>query len=169
MKFPRMNISHGAFQLWRSHSHFPKGTTHLVVVDPGVGTSRRGVLVKTKKFSNSSGQTTAFFAGPLTRVREEEKKKAQVFENTATERSLAHLSWSGFFCSLWGFPVSIDHKGSKKIPTMKVGKRSFCGGISKTCALFLFSSLTRVNGPAKNAVVWPDELKIFRFNQNATP
>lgn len=35
------NVHEGAFALWRAYSFFPKGTVHLFVVDPGVGTARR--------------------------------------------------------------------------------------------------------------------------------
>jgi len=33
-------ISVAALRLWRAYRHFPRGTVHLAVVDPGVGTSR---------------------------------------------------------------------------------------------------------------------------------
>jgi S-adenosylmethionine hydrolase len=41
--------------LKEAHTHFPKGTIHLGVVDPGVGGDRRPVLIRTKRF---------FFVGP---------------------------------------------------------------------------------------------------------
>ena len=41
---PPGEVSVGAFRLWRAYRHFPKGTIHLAVVDPGVGTSRRLLL-----------------------------------------------------------------------------------------------------------------------------
>lgn len=43
----KYNILYGAFvlsQIWR---YFPKGTIHLGVVDPGVGGSRRGIIIET--------------------------------------------------------------------------------------------------------------------------
>jgi S-adenosylmethionine hydrolase len=45
----------GAFTIAQAYRYFPKGTVHLVVVDPGVGTSRRPILVE------AAGQ---FFVGP---------------------------------------------------------------------------------------------------------
>jgi S-adenosylmethionine hydrolase len=42
---PPGNISTAAYLLGRTWQHFPKGTVHLVVVDPGVGTTRRAVAV----------------------------------------------------------------------------------------------------------------------------
>jgi S-adenosyl-L-methionine hydrolase (adenosine-forming) len=49
------DIRGGAFALMASCRFFPKGTVHLAVVDPGVGTSRRAIAVQTADF---------FFVGP---------------------------------------------------------------------------------------------------------
>ena len=40
-------IAQAAFMIGTSHRFFPKGTIHVVVVDPGVGTSRNALLVNT--------------------------------------------------------------------------------------------------------------------------
>ena len=40
-------IAQGAFIVGTSHRFFPKGTIHVVVVDPGVGTSRKALLLVT--------------------------------------------------------------------------------------------------------------------------
>ena len=42
------SIIHGAGLLQETYTFFPKGTIHVVVVDPGVGGDRRPILVKTK-------------------------------------------------------------------------------------------------------------------------
>ncbi len=39
-------IAEGAYTLSQAWKYFPEGTVHLVVVDPGVGSSRRGVVVE---------------------------------------------------------------------------------------------------------------------------
>jgi S-adenosyl-L-methionine hydrolase (adenosine-forming) len=49
------DISEAAFTIAQAHPHFPPGTVHVVVVDPGVGTLRRPILVE------AAGQ---FFVGP---------------------------------------------------------------------------------------------------------
>jgi S-adenosylmethionine hydrolase len=41
------NISQAAFVLSTAYRYFPKKTIHLVVVDPGVGTGRRAIIVRT--------------------------------------------------------------------------------------------------------------------------
>ena len=40
-------IAQGAFIIGSSHRFFPSGTIHVVVVDPGVGTSRKAILLST--------------------------------------------------------------------------------------------------------------------------
>lgn len=51
----QFNIRMGAFMLASAAPYFPKGTVHLAVVDPGVGTARRAIMVQTRE---------AFFVGP---------------------------------------------------------------------------------------------------------
>ncbi len=52
---PQFNIYKAAFTLWASYKYFPRGTIHVVVVDPGVGTSRRAIAIKTRNY---------YFVGP---------------------------------------------------------------------------------------------------------
>ncbi|MCS6874189.1 MAG: SAM-dependent chlorinase/fluorinase [Pyrinomonadaceae bacterium] len=43
-------IRSGAFVLENSYSYFPKGTIHVAVIDPGVGSQRRAILVQTEDY-----------------------------------------------------------------------------------------------------------------------
>ncbi len=52
---PPQDVRSGAFALLSSVGYFPPGTINIAVVDPGVGTERRGMVVE------SGGQ---FFVGP---------------------------------------------------------------------------------------------------------
>lgn len=45
------NIEQGAFLLYTSIPYFPKGSIHVAVVDPGVGTSRRGIIIDCKDYT----------------------------------------------------------------------------------------------------------------------
>lgn len=47
-EIPPGDISRGAVTIWQSRPYFPPGTIFLGVVDPGVGTARRPVLVNSK-------------------------------------------------------------------------------------------------------------------------
>ena len=49
------DIREGAFILAQTYPTFPKGTIHLSVVDPGVGSARKPILIVTKNY---------FFVGP---------------------------------------------------------------------------------------------------------
>ncbi|HEY9827079.1 MAG TPA: SAM-dependent chlorinase/fluorinase [Stenomitos sp.] len=54
-RIPAQNIQVAAFQLQNAIPYFPHGTVHLVVVDPGVGSQRRAIALKTQR---------AYFVGP---------------------------------------------------------------------------------------------------------
>jgi S-adenosylmethionine hydrolase len=43
---PAQDIADAAYVLRRTYAYFPPGTIHVVVVDPGVGTSRRAIAVQ---------------------------------------------------------------------------------------------------------------------------
>jgi S-adenosylmethionine hydrolase len=51
----KFNVRVGAFMLASAVPFFPSGTIHLAVVDPGVGSRRRSIIIQTKK---------GFFVGP---------------------------------------------------------------------------------------------------------
>jgi len=51
----KFNIRMGAYVLASVASYFPKGAIHVAVVDPGVGTRRRPILIQTRQ---------GFFIGP---------------------------------------------------------------------------------------------------------
>jgi S-adenosylmethionine hydrolase len=52
---PPTNIQSGAFALYSVVSHFPMGTIHVAVIDPGVGADRKAIVVR------AGGQ---YFVGP---------------------------------------------------------------------------------------------------------
>jgi S-adenosyl-L-methionine hydrolase (adenosine-forming) len=51
----KFSIRSGAYMLASAAPYFPKGTINIAVVDPGVGSERRSIIVETKK---------GFFVGP---------------------------------------------------------------------------------------------------------
>ena len=44
------NLAQAAFVLSTAYHYFPEGTIHVVVVDPGVGTERRAIILRTPEF-----------------------------------------------------------------------------------------------------------------------
>ncbi len=51
----KFNVKMGAYLLTSAQSFFPKGTIHVAVIDPGVGTKRKPILIQT---------TDGYFIGP---------------------------------------------------------------------------------------------------------
>ncbi len=47
---PKFNVSYGAFILKASYKYFRKGTIFIAVVDPEVGTSRKGIIIVTNNY-----------------------------------------------------------------------------------------------------------------------
>ena len=52
---PAQDIEAGAFTLLSCYRDFPPGTIHVAVVDPGVGSARRGIVIQTGSY---------YFIGP---------------------------------------------------------------------------------------------------------
>lgn len=52
---PRHDVRAASLILWSVYRYFPEGTVHVAVVDPGVGTARRAIAVRSRRY---------FFVGP---------------------------------------------------------------------------------------------------------
>ena len=46
---PPQDIHEAAFSIDAAHSYFPKGTIHIIVVDPGVGSDRQAIVSRTER------------------------------------------------------------------------------------------------------------------------
>jgi S-adenosylmethionine hydrolase len=82
----QFNIRMGAFVLASAVPYFPEGTIHVAVVDPGVGTKRRPILVQTGH---------GFFVGPdngLLILAAEQQDIRSIREITNTRLMLPHVS-----------------------------------------------------------------------------
>ncbi|MBS1831749.1 MAG: SAM-dependent chlorinase/fluorinase [Acidobacteria bacterium] len=66
------NIAEGAFVLSQAYRYFPKGTVHVAVVDPGVGTQRRPILAQAESqyFIGPDNGIFSFLDRPKVRVLE---------------------------------------------------------------------------------------------------
>ncbi len=89
-EIPPFEITEGAFSIAQAYPYFPKRTVHVVVVDPGVGTSRRPILVE------AAGQS---FVGPdngvLAMVYEREKAKVRELTNVKFFRKPVSRTFHG--------------------------------------------------------------------------
>jgi hypothetical protein len=77
------DIREGAFILANAYSYFPKGTTHLAVVDPGVGGLRKPVLLVTQHYC---------FVGPDNGLFTVITQKESVKQIIALDQQKYHLS-----------------------------------------------------------------------------
>jgi S-adenosylmethionine hydrolase len=131
------DIMGAAIALKTSYKYFPKGTVHVVVIDPGVGSGRLPILVKTKDY---------YFIGPdngvLSLALEEENIEGIVYlnnhefhlmplSNTFHGRDIfapaaAYLS-KGISYQLFGKGVK-DYK-KINLPKPKSGKRCIKGEV----------------------------------------
>jgi S-adenosylmethionine hydrolase len=82
----KFNVHMGAFVLASASSYFPKGTIHVAVVDPAVGTKRRALLVETEY---------GFFVGPdngLLMLAAQKQRIRHVYNITNKRFMLSHVS-----------------------------------------------------------------------------
>ncbi len=61
---PSGDIQCASFLLWSAYRYFPAGTINLSVVDPGVGTERKGIIVETERYI-FVGPDNGLFTMPL--------------------------------------------------------------------------------------------------------
>ena len=83
---PPQNILQAALTLGRSAPYFPEGTIHVGVIDPGVGTDRRGMAARIGR---------QFFVGPdnglCTRMVQDARKKNEPVEMVGLDNPLYQL------------------------------------------------------------------------------
>lgn len=85
-EIPAQDVRGAAFTLAQFYKTFPPGTVHTCVVDPGVGSSRRSLLVKTENYcfvAPDNGLLSYVFT---------EEKNFRVFELTNEEFFRPHVS-----------------------------------------------------------------------------
>jgi len=132
-------IAEAAFTLSQAYRYFPRGAVHVVVVDPGVGTSRRPILAQ------AAGQT--FIApdnGVLSMIYAREKHKVraissvryflQPVSNTFHGRDIfapvaAHLA-GGIAPARFGTPIA-DYLRLDFDKPARTGRRTWTGAILK--------------------------------------
>jgi S-adenosyl-L-methionine hydrolase (adenosine-forming) len=132
-------VTEGAFTIAQMYPYFPKRTIHVVVVDPGVGTSRRPILVE------AAGQ---YFIGPdngvLAMVYEREKSKVRELTNekyfrqpvSRTFHGRDIFSPCGAHLAMGVKPAMLgklihDHLRPLFMKPIRSGKRTWSGAILK--------------------------------------
>ncbi len=118
---PRHDINAGAFVLLATAGYFPSDTVHIAVVDPGVGTERRGVAIK----AESAKAGIHYFIGPDNGVLIPAARDIGNFEvYEITNKNLFRKNISGTFHGRDIFAPIGTHI-SKGLDIKNVGKRIF--------------------------------------------
>lgn len=108
------NIKEGAFQLFRAYRHFPKQTIHLAVVDPGVGSQRRAIYVRTRDY-HFVGPDNGLLAWAVKDAEKREKKSARVFEIKAAPDIMSTFHGRDLFAP---FVVGLLSKTKSKLTSL---------------------------------------------------
>lgn len=130
---PQGNIKKAAFKLFTAYKYFPDHTIFLVVVDPGVGTNRFPIIVKTKNY---------YFVGPDNGVFSwiHTYEKCKVYKITSVSKNTSNTFHGR---DIFAPAAAMLSKGIKitdigkeltkyisfKIPTPKISKNSIQGEI----------------------------------------
>lgn len=88
---PAQDIAAGAFAMYSACSFFPEGSVHIGVVDPGVGSDRRGIVVETEQFLYV-GPDNGLFSPVYER---EEVRRIVAIENPALMRPQVSSTFHG--------------------------------------------------------------------------
>jgi len=83
-------INEGAFILYRAYSYFPAGAVHVAVVDPGVGSSRRPIVLCTRHGT---------FVGPDNGIFTYILRAEQSSMNESEDETPTGPAWAG---GMWG-------------------------------------------------------------------
>jgi S-adenosyl-L-methionine hydrolase (adenosine-forming) len=133
-------IAHGAFVIAQAWRWFPPKTVHVAVVDPGVGTSRRPILVEAHGhyfIGPDNGLLAMVYTGQPHKAREitAEKYFLQPQSRTFHGRDIfapaaAHLA-RGVRPSSFGKPIE-DHLKISFAEPQRVARRVWCGTVLHT-------------------------------------
>ena len=85
------NIAQAAYVLQSGYRYFPPGTTHVTVVDPGVGSERRAVAIETP-LAAFVGPDNGVFSLIVEDMRREGVREMRIVELTDSRYWLPHVS-----------------------------------------------------------------------------
>lgn len=126
-EIPPQDIATGSFALAQACEFFPHDTVHLAVVDPGVGSSRKGVAIRTKQgifvgpdnglFSGVLKQSPALLAMELNCPQYWRTfDPAPTFHGRDIFASVAAHLANGLSIAKVGTPMDVSHLVSLKLP-----------------------------------------------------
>jgi S-adenosyl-L-methionine hydrolase (adenosine-forming) len=136
-EIPPHDVLHGAIQLAAAVPHFPSGTIFLAVVDPGVGTARRGLVVEAGDYrfvAPDNGLLTAALQRipprrivALTEGRYARPTMSRTFEGR--DRFAPAAAWLARGVDLAAFGASLDTYEKLHIPRPEVAADQLRGTV----------------------------------------
>ncbi len=165
-EIPPHDVLAGALELAACYRYFPAGTVFLVVVDPGVGSSRRGIAADTgdyKFVAPDNGVLSAVFEEtPPKRVVELTERKyarptvSRTFEGR--DRFAPAAGWLAKGIELVWLGKSISDYHRLDLPRPAVSRRSrspgkWCGSIASAISSPTSTAAVSINWPT--AARWP--------------
>ena len=170
---PSFNIKSGCYSLETSYRYYPRGTIHLAVIDPGVGTKRRAILIETKDY---------YFIGPdnglFSFLQKKDIKKIISLKNRKYFLKEVSTSFHArdIFAPVAGFlslGISPDEFGSKiteierlKLNRIRRTKRGLTGDIIHIDSFGNIGTSFRLNNlPDNPFVVYLGENKVGRLRK----
>lgn len=131
------NITQAYYTLKFSYKHFPSGTIHIAVVDPGVGSNRRPILIESKDYffigPDNGIFSFVFENDPSVNIIELSEKKfflpslSQTFHGRDIFASVA--GWLSSDVKPYEFGIPINNPVTLKIPEPDTGKERISGEV----------------------------------------
>lgn len=135
------NIYAGAYLLYTSFKYFPKNTIFLVVIDPGVGTNRRPLIIKTLNYIFVGPDNGVLFQAAekdgIEKIIEINNPKlylSNIISNTFHGRDIFSITAAflslGVDINIFGKELRIDDINKINLITYKVEDKRICGKVA---------------------------------------
>lgn len=168
---PPQNVALGSFQLGNAYPHFPLGTIHVAVVDPGVGSARRAVAIQTHSgmligpdnglFNHVLMQENAIAAVELTnRQYWYTEGPSHTFHGRDIFAPVAAYMARGI--SLQAFGLSVDPSSLNTLCSINTWQSTSSGGTGTIQAIDHFGNLI-TNIPASQIQDHPWSLQVGQY------
>lgn len=127
----KFDIEEAAYILYRAYSFFPPGTIHVCVVDPGVGTERKPIAIKTRRYifvgPDNGVLTIAAEDDGIEDIRVIESRYVMLSEVSYTFHGRDIFAPAAAWIAL-GYPLEMLGRSIDRIDVVKFDKPQISGG-----------------------------------------
>lgn len=177
---PPQDIAAARFNLMTAYPHFPQGTVHVAVVDPGVGTTRRAIAIQLGSSGYVVAPDNGLASGVISQVMSEKIRAIELDNSdywytptpsrTFHGRDIfspvgAHLA-SGVSIQQLGSPISVESLVHLSLPSAQPLENGFSGVIQY---IDVFGNLvTTIPGETVKSKQWSAQFKSIRIQSSET-